>query len=155
MVMRIQPLFSCRRGVIACATIVMMSLCCSAEDAQTGAQPLAFEKDILPIFRTRCFSCHTGKNAKAGLDLSNHRAVLKGGDSGPAIRRSAAESSLIWEKIAGGKMPPKGPQLTAKQKGMIRVWINEGAHGKADSAKLDATASEYSISDDERDFWSF
>lgn len=38
---------------------------------------VAFERDILPIFQTRCGSCHSGTAPAAGLDLT-----LPGGDAG-------------------------------------------------------------------------
>jgi hypothetical protein len=145
------------RGIFLCV-LVLYGSCAQAEKPKAAAQKPTFEKDVLPIFKSRCLSCHSGKTPKAGLDLSTHQSVLVGSDSGAVVRQSAAESSLLWEKIAGAKMPPKGPKLTAKQRGIIRVWINEGAKGNTTAGAANRTksgVSDFSISDDDRDFWAF
>jgi hypothetical protein len=127
-----------------------------AEDAKAAPKKLTFENDVLPIFRARCLSCHSGKRPKAQLDLSTHRGVLIGGKSGAVIRQSAAESSLLWSKIASSLMPPSGTKLTAKEKGVVRVWINEGANGKASAeAKQLSGQNQFKITDEDRNFWSF
>ena len=88
-----------------------------------------FADTILPIFEARCFECHSGDEPKAMLDLGTPGSILKGGKNGAAIRVGAAESSLLWERIAGDEMPKDGPPLTAEEKGKIRAWINDGAKG--------------------------
>ncbi len=94
-----------------------------------------FESDVLPILKARCFECHSGKQPDAGLDLSRRAAILNGGQSGPAIRVAHAESSLLWEMVATGKMPSKGKSLTAKEKRIIRDWINQGAKSTEPDSK--------------------
>ena len=86
-----------------------------------------FDKEILPILKARCIGCHGATAPKAGLDLRTVAAILQGGESGPAIRLDAAETSLLYEVASSGKMPPKGESLTAAEQGKIRVWINENA----------------------------
>lgn len=121
----------------------------------SGAAQPVFEKDILPIFKRHCRGCHSGAEPRARLNLMSRANILRGGTSGAAIRLRAAESSLLWEKLAGDKMPPKGPKLTRKQKGLIRVWINEGAAGtKSDNAPSQQT-QEASFSQEELDYWAF
>jgi hypothetical protein len=71
--------------------------------------------------------CHAGAEPAQELRLTTRREILRGGKSGPAMRIAAAESSLLWEKLASNAMPKGGPPLTAEEKGMIRSWINDGA----------------------------
>ena len=60
-----------------------------------GAQTkLAFEKDIAPLLKERCWKCHAGAEPKNGLRLTSRKEMLVGGKSGAAIRINAAESSL-------------------------------------------------------------
>ena len=99
----------------------------AADPAPEPAARLDFESRVLPILKARCFSCHAGAEPANGLKLTSRREILVGGKSGPAIRVAAAESSLIWEKLAGNQMPKDGPPLTTEEKGVIRAWINEGA----------------------------
>ena len=94
-----------------------------------AAAKVRFETDVLPLLKARCQTCHTGENPKGGLRLERRSDLLKGGDSGPAIRLAAAESSLLWEKLAANEMPREGAPLTAAEKGLLRQWINDGAPG--------------------------
>jgi hypothetical protein len=119
--------------------------------AQNAAKP-TFEDKVLPILKERCFKCHAGAEPKNGLKLTSRRDVLTGGKSGPAIRINAAESSLLWIKIAGNDMPQGGPALTAEEKGILRTWINDGAP----SSDVDAgDDSPQEAAGKPEDFWSF
>lgn len=119
-----------------------------AEDKppSTEKTKITFEQDVLPILKVRCIKCHAGAEPEQGLRLTTTREILRGGKSGPAIRIAAAESSLLWEKLASNEMPKGGPALTAAEKGIIRSWINEGAvsaEGTADELPdLNVTASQ-------------
>jgi hypothetical protein len=121
--------------------------------AWADAKKPTFEADVLPILKDRCFKCHAGAEPKNGLRLTTRREILLGGKSGAAIRINAAESSLLWIKIAGNAMPAGGPPLTNDEKGILRTWINDGAPA-ADAGELGddgpKTAAELP-----QDFWSF
>ncbi|MBS0261644.1 MAG: DUF1553 domain-containing protein [Planctomycetes bacterium] len=99
----------------------------AGEEPKATATRLTFEKDVLPIFKARCVRCHAGAEPAGELSLTKRRDLLRGGKSGPAMRLAAAESSLIWEKLAGNAMPKGGPPLSAEEKKSIRQWINDGA----------------------------
>jgi hypothetical protein len=94
-----------------------------------AAPKVRFETEVLPLLKARCQKCHTGETPQGGLRLERRSDLLKGGDSGPAIRLAAAESSLLWEKLAANEMPREGAPLTAAEKGLLRQWINDGAPG--------------------------
>ncbi|RPI83054.1 MAG: DUF1549 domain-containing protein, partial [Planctomycetaceae bacterium] len=128
----------------------------AADDPSAPKKPLSFAADIAPLLQARCGKCHSGTEPKGGLRLSSRRELLKGGDSGPAIRIAAAESSLIWEKLAANEMPAGGPPLSAEEKGRIRSWINDGALADepADPA-TDATPAAASAPAGVSDHWSF
>ena len=144
---------SLRLLAVVAAVVGLPSDLWSAEKVKK--QETSFETDVVPILKARCFSCHSGSKPKANLDLTNRQSVLRGGQSGAAVRTRAAESSLLWERIASGEMPAEGPPLTTNQKGIIRTWINEGTLGEDNSATDDATASNPVISDEDRSHWSF
>jgi hypothetical protein len=134
---------------------VAVGLCAESKDEAAAKKP-TFEKDVLPILKAKCLRCHSGEKPKAGLDLSTRRGALAGGRSGAAIRRAAAESSLLWERIAAGEMPLKGDPLTNEEKGIIRTWINEGALGEGGADDPATTeADDFAIDEDDRQFWSF
>jgi hypothetical protein len=54
--------------------------------------------------------------------------LLKGGNSGSALKPGNPTGSPLWKSIDEGQMPPEGkPQLTPREKQMIRDWIAGGA----------------------------
>src|SRR6476619_32971 len=73
-----------------------------------------FEKKIRPVLATQCYSCHssTAKKIKAHLKLDSREAILKGGDTGPAIVIGSPEKSLLVKALTYDdvdlRMPPKG-----------------------------------------------
>ncbi|MCH7988193.1 MAG: DUF1549 domain-containing protein, partial [Planctomycetes bacterium] len=120
------------------------------EKTQNKKVELTFEKDVLPIFRAKCFRCHAGVEPKGGLNLSQPSTLLIGGDSGAALRIGAAEFSLLYEKVASNEMPASGQKLTAKEKGIIRTWINAGAKGVSPATTIDRSEDVTGV-----ELWSF
>jgi mono/diheme cytochrome c family protein len=90
------------------------------------------ERDSEPIARRvqlvlkRCVECHRTEEPAGGLDLTSRAAALRGGESGAALRPNDAPRSLVYRKVAAGKMPPKQP-LTPDQVALVREWIDAGA----------------------------
>ncbi|HJT77329.1 MAG TPA: PSD1 and planctomycete cytochrome C domain-containing protein, partial [Gemmataceae bacterium] len=126
----------------------------SAGTAAAGSAPL-FEKDVLPIFRADCLRCHGGAKQKAGLDLRSRGALLKGGDSGPAVAPGSAERSELWVRVAADKMPPGKHKLSEAEKALIRAWIDGGAKGDAGAAVQAPPSQDHPVADAERQFWAF
>ena len=85
----------------------------------TGAEPTAqqaafFEAKIRPVLEANCFQCHShkgGKN-KGHLMVDSLGALLKGGDSGPALVPGEPDKSLVLKAVGYTddelRMPPKG-----------------------------------------------
>ena len=44
-----------------------------------------FEQNVRPLLAENCYSCHGEKKQKGGLRLDSLEAILKGGESGPAV----------------------------------------------------------------------
>ncbi|MBC8356224.1 MAG: PSD1 domain-containing protein [Planctomycetes bacterium] len=147
----------CTRVLLSCISCLSwLSLLLCANGPAAADEKLTFETHVMPILKAKCLSCHSGERPKAGLDLSTRRRVMLGGKSGAVVRRAAAESSLLWGRIAAGEMPPKGTKLTAEEKAAIRKWINDGAVGdKGDSNDPVEGATSAEITDEARQFWSF
>ena len=147
-----------------CLLFVLPALGEEATDAQSS-KPMemaaVFDKDILPILKARCIGCHGDGAPKAGLDLRTVTTILQGGESGPAIRLDAAETSLLYEVASSGKMPPKGEPLTAAEQGKIRVWINENARDDLKLAAATASTDDKNVAQTtsynqvEYTYWSF
>ncbi|HSH93986.1 MAG TPA: DUF1553 domain-containing protein [Roseimicrobium sp.] len=101
----------------------------AAAKEETG--PVQFHRDVLPILKSSCLSCHSGK-PKGGLMLDSRAAALKGGDSEkPSIVPGNAATSPLIQRLHPENpddiMPPKGDRLTAQQVSILTTWINNGA----------------------------
>lgn len=102
----------------------------------TAAEPLAFNRDIRPIFSKTCFTCHGPDAAavKGGLRLDVREHALRGGESGkPAIVPGRPDESLMIRRIRSSApdevMPPPEAHLnfTSKDATLLARWIEEGA----------------------------
>jgi hypothetical protein len=127
--------------------------------AQAGAPPdaaqVTYENVIQPMITAACGECHGDNKRKADLDLRSKAAMLKGGESGPALVPGSAEKSLIYQMVRDGKMPPrKDAKLTSKQIGLLKTWIDAGAHApKVGVARTIAPGDR--VTDEARKFWAF
>src|SRR5262249_51533256 len=80
----------------------------SAEDLQF------FESKVRPLLIERCQNCHStkAKKHKGGLLLDSRAALLKGGDSGPAVEPGQPSKSLLIKAVRQTdstlQMPPNG-----------------------------------------------
>ncbi len=89
-------------------------------------------KDVRPILRTKCSTCHNEAEAEGGLRLDVSAGVLKGGDSGPAIVPGNSQESLLIQAVRQTddlKMPPpeEAKPLDESQVEILSRWIDQGA----------------------------
>jgi len=96
--------------------------------AQAPAK-IDFVRDVQPIFRERCVSCHGPDLRMGGLRLDRRADALRGGtqtDIGPGN----ADGSRLYHRVAGTafgpQMPPTG-RLTDAQIDIVHEWIDQGA----------------------------
>ncbi len=132
-----------------------------ASQAQ-AARDKFFEQSVRPLLAENCYSCHGDKKQKGGLRLDSLQAILKGGESGPAVVPAKPEDSLLVEAInyEGVEMPPNGKLEPAKVAILTR-WVSLGApwpsrdraaHAPAGATVADLTRSK--LTDADRAFWS-
>ncbi len=88
-------------------------------------EPL-FERDVLPILARQCLGCHGGLRQKGGLDLRTIPSMLKGGESGAAVKAGDLNTSLMWKRIAADEMPEGEKKLPASEKSLLKDWIAAG-----------------------------
>ena len=98
-----------------------------------GAAMVDFDRQVRPIFESRCYECHGEKKQKAGVRFDQRDTVLHGGDAGkPLVVAGKSGESILVQKItssdADEMMPPKGERLTAEQIATLKAWIDEGAN---------------------------
>lgn len=88
-----------------------------------------FQRDVQPILRAQCGSCHGPELQMAGLRLDRRADAMRGG-SQTVIGPHNAEGSLLYQRVAGRnlgvQMPPTGA-LSTDQIDIIKQWIDQGA----------------------------
>jgi hypothetical protein len=93
-----------------------------------------FEQKIRPVLAEHCYNCHSekaqaNKKLKASLQVDSRAALLKGGDSGPALVPGKAEASLLIKVLRYNdepRMPPKR-RLSDSVIADFVTWVNMGA----------------------------
>jgi mono/diheme cytochrome c family protein len=118
-----------------------------------------FETRIRPILIKNCFACHTTARS-GGLQLDAREAILKGGNSGPAIIAGDPEHSLLIQAVSYThqrlKMPPPG-KLSESDIANLTAWVKAGAvwGGSTPPVALAAKSGDYVITPRQRAFWAF
>ena len=111
-----------------------------AEEPQfTPVQLDFFERKIRPVLSAHCYECHGGAGKlRGGLRLDRREALLKGGDSGPAIVvGKPGESRLVQFVRHQGKAMPKGKaKLAEAQISALVQWVEQGAPWPAGQPKV-------------------
>ena len=96
-----------------------------------ASRPVEFVKDIKPLFDASCVQCHAKGKTKGGFSLETRDALLKGGDSGPAVVPGKSAESRLVHLVAAldpdNVMPVKGTKWTSDQVALVRAWIDQGA----------------------------
>ncbi len=97
-----------------------------------AAPRVDFARDVLPLFKARCFSCHDNRKNKAGLRLDLRAGALRGGESGkPAVVPGDSGKSELIRRITSDDdeivMPSTGERLSADQVKLLKDWIDGGA----------------------------
>jgi hypothetical protein len=101
-----------------------------AASAQT-TRPPTYDDDIKPIFRRRCFGCHSSAESRAGLSLETYAGVLKGGGSGDSVVPGRAAASLLYKVVAHEgdgvpRMPLNQAKIPDSEIALIQEWIQKG-----------------------------
>ena len=141
-----------KHGFLPCALLVLAASVLlnpavawpqeSGADRASGLPPAAavqvdFSRDIAPVFQANCVACHGPAQQMNGLRLDSPERALQGGYSGPVIKPGDSAASKLVLLVAGLPapghreglvMPPAGERLSAGQVGLLRAWIDQGAH---------------------------
>ena len=96
-----------------------------------SAEPLQYNRDVLPILAENCFACHGADSAarKADLRLDQRDVAI---DLGAIVPGQPADSELLNRVLTDDAeliMPPAELKktLTAEEKEILKRWISAGA----------------------------
>ncbi len=135
----------------------LASLLTAAEPSPQDAEH--FAKKVRPVLEKNCFSCHShaAKKSKGQLMVDSRAALLKGGESGPALDEKNLGESLVLKAIRYGpddvQMPPRG-KLADDDLAILETWILKGAHFPGEKA-VKAGRAPGAITDEDRAWWAF
>lgn len=119
-------------AVVVLAGLARVGIVVSGAPAVLAQAPskVDFGRDIQPLFKQHCVSCHGAGQQINGLRLDRRRDALRGSTNGAVIRPGNGEISGLYLKVAGldfgTQMPPAGA-LRPEQIAVIKQWIDEGA----------------------------
>ena len=89
-----------------------------------------FELKVRPVLAGTCVKCHGPVKASGGLRLDSREAMLRGGESGPAVVPGEPGKSLliraIEHKDKSLEMPP-GKRLPDRVRQDLAAWVIAGA----------------------------
>src|SRR4051812_432272 len=96
-----------------------------------------YVRDVKPLLKQHCYSCHAALKQEAKLRLDTGTSIRKGGETGPAvlIGKPLTESPIVRRITSTDpavRMPHEGKPLTAQQIAIIKSWIEQGAISPAD-----------------------
>src|SRR5581483_11536860 len=90
-----------------------------------------FVRDIQPILRDHCYSCHGPEKKRGALRLDSREWVMRGGVSGKILTPGQAKASplylLLVDPDADARMPQKADPLPRVLTDRVRSWIDQGA----------------------------
>jgi mono/diheme cytochrome c family protein len=113
-----------------------------------AAGKIDFQRDIEPIFKRACVTCHGAEKQRGDLRLDDGEHARQGSNAGPVLVAGKAVESRLLHVVAGldpeVKMPPKEkPPLTPAEIGKLRAWIDQGAVWPKSSATIAAARSDH------------
>ena len=156
---RARPLACCLAVFVALAVTATSSW--AGEAAKPGDEAARFfETKIRPVLVARCYECHgPGSKAEGNLRLDSRASLLKGGDSGPAVKPGDPKASLLVDAVNHGdvvQMPPK-KKLPAEEIANLTTWVAGGAVWPDSPAAEERPAGQpvFEIRAADREFWAF
>ena len=146
-----------RRMLLIAGMLASIAMLCSTAKSNDTNEVKFFRDRIEPILKAQCYSCHSGlaDQIQGGLRLDSRAAVLRGGESGPAVTVGKSHTSLLIQAIrheSGMAMPPKTGKLSEETIADFVKWVEMGAPDPRDVEVPDETKASSSIA---RRHWSF
>jgi hypothetical protein len=148
-----------------CLALVLASFTAPAADSSRSEafskdQIDFYEKQVQPILAENCFKCHShqAEKIKASLVVDSREALLKGGDSGPALIPGNVDKSLLIRAVRqiddDLKMPPK-KRLSEEQIAVLAKWVEMGAPAPQSLARVGGETKGRRATTRDTNWWAF
>lgn len=120
---------------LLCCLGYSVTLCTATEnDSRQRDRVVNFERDIRPLLRRHCYTCHSADIQEGGLRLDRRDRAFAGGDRGRVIVPRNVENSRLVQLVKGNdprgqRMPPKGEghPLSMAEIKLLEMWVDQGA----------------------------
>ena len=116
-----------------CLAIIAVSFLLTADLAKAADEIPDYVKDVAPILKKHCVSCHNEEDREGKLSLATFAELMKGGKRGPAVQPSEVNSSRLLLMVTGKASPAMPPdedaRLSKSEQETIKLWIESGAKG--------------------------
>jgi mono/diheme cytochrome c family protein len=114
-------------------SLTLVCLVAVSSGGVAAAGDVEYQRDVLSLFRERCYKCHDAQKRTASFRLDVRSMAQRGGESGkPAIVPGASSQSELIRRVATATgdeaMPPGKEKLTSAQVKLLRDWIDGGAN---------------------------
>lgn len=122
--------------------LLLAALAFSSSLATADEREDLFETKIRPVLVNSCLRCHGQLKSSGQLRVDSRDALVKGGDSGPAIIPGTPDESLLIRAIGRhgdvSAMPPeKDKALRPDQVAAFVTWVKDGAVWPAATARFE------------------
>lgn len=122
----------------------VIALCVNAMHVQ-ATEPVSFVREIAPILRDKCLTCHGPEKAKGEYRVDTFELLQKpgGSDEAPIVPGAPEKShlfALLTTSDEDDRMPQKDEALPKEHIALFRRWITEGARFDAPDPKLSLAA---------------
>ncbi|MFI5456347.1 MAG: PSD1 and planctomycete cytochrome C domain-containing protein [Isosphaerales bacterium] len=120
-----------RWAVLALLVVMAVAPSSSAGEPAADNDPETFfELKVRPVLAGTCVKCHGADKVSGGLRLDSREAMLKGGESGPAVVPGDPGKSLLIQAVQHEddslEMPP-GKLLPESIRADLAAWVDAGA----------------------------
>ncbi len=100
-----------------------------------GAEQISFSRDVAPILKEHCVSCHQpgGKGyEKDGLSLESYEKLMAGTKFGPVVVPGDPAGSRLNNLVEGlahesMRMPHDSAPLPESKIKILNLWVKQGA----------------------------
>ena len=92
-----------------------------------ASSTVSFSVNVMPIFEAKCNECHGIETTKKGLNMLTYDGLMAGSFDGEVIVPGNADESVLVQLTQRGKMPKRGPKVTAEELQLIKDCVNQGA----------------------------
>ena len=123
------------------------AVCLLLRPELSATEPVDFERQVWPILKAHCVTCHGAEQSYSNLRLDSRQAMLLGGELGEVLVAGDPDGSELYRRTAVPPddldfMPVDAPPLSDEQRAILGAWIAEGASFGAWAAAGSDTGNE-------------